>query len=103
MGQLASNYHCLSNDPFFGSEGAVTKSPLPISVGMSLWDAEKILICATLEHTGWRVTKAARILGIDRSTLYSKIIKRGIERPSRMTQAWHGSPESRSTTDSDAY
>ena len=90
---FASNLQYLGNVTFGRSESdsmkATGSGQLPISVGMSLWEAEKVLICATLEHTGWRVTKAARILGIDRSTLYSKIIKRGIEKPPRISRAWH--------------
>ena len=41
-------------------------------VGMTLRQAEKLLIVATLKHTEGNVRDAARILGIDRSTLYEK-------------------------------
>ena len=52
--------------------------PLPIRVGMTLEQAERVLITATLGHTGWKITKAAEMLGIDRSTLYAKISRYGI-------------------------
>jgi transcriptional regulator of acetoin/glycerol metabolism len=53
---------------------------LPVRVGMTLRAAERVLIAATLEHTGWQVKTAAAILGIDRSTLYDKIRRYGIAR-----------------------
>ncbi len=40
---------------------------------------EKIL--TVLEKTDWNKTKAARILGVDRSTIYRKIHKYGLSRP----------------------
>jgi DNA-binding protein Fis len=39
-------------------------------VGMTLRQAEKLLIVATLQHTEGNVREAARTLGINRSTLY---------------------------------
>jgi DNA-binding NtrC family response regulator len=53
----------------------VDTEPLPVRVGMTLRQAEKVLISATLEHTNWQIKQAASILGIDRSTLYAKIQK----------------------------
>ena len=41
-------------------------------VGMTLRQAEELLITATLQHTDGNVREAARILGINRSTLYEK-------------------------------
>jgi|OpeIllAssembly_1097287.scaffolds.fasta_scaffold02015_4 DNA-binding NtrC family response regulator len=38
-----------------------------------LKDMEKELIHRTLEENGWNIVRSAKILGIDRSTLYSKI------------------------------
>jgi len=46
---------------------------VPITVGTSLKDAEKLIIEATLKHTDGNVSLAAKILGIDRSTMYSKM------------------------------
>jgi hypothetical protein len=40
---------------------------------MTIREAEKVLVAATLEHTDGCISKAAAILGIDRSTLYAKI------------------------------
>jgi len=47
---------------------------------MSLAEMEKLLISATLSHTGGNIKESAAILGIDRSTLYEKIKKYGIPR-----------------------
>ena len=46
-----------------------------IPVGTPLREAEKVIIEATLRFTGGNISLAAKILGIDRSTLYSKIGK----------------------------
>ncbi len=43
--------------------------------------SEKDSILAMLEMTGWNKAKAARRLGISRATLYSKLLKYGIESP----------------------
>jgi two-component system, NtrC family, response regulator HydG len=58
----------------------VDPEPLPVTVGMSLRQAEKILIVATLARTKWQIKQAASMLGIDRSTLYDKIKRYGIRR-----------------------
>jgi len=47
---------------------------------MSLADMEKLLISATLRHTGGNIKESAAVLGIDRSTLYEKIKKYAIPR-----------------------
>jgi two-component system response regulator HydG len=44
-----------------------------IAIGTTLKDAEKRIIEATLRHTKGNVSLAAKILGIDRSTMYSKM------------------------------
>ena len=62
------------------NDAAAEPDPLPIWVGMMLWEAERVLIRATLEHTRWQMTETARMLGIDRSTLYAKLVRHGIER-----------------------
>jgi transcriptional regulator with GAF, ATPase, and Fis domain len=50
----------------------------------SLEDTERRHIVSVLERTGWRVAGkagAAEILGLNRSTLLSKMKKLGIRRP----------------------
>jgi transcriptional regulator of acetoin/glycerol metabolism len=47
---------------------------------MTLRAAEKALILATLEQTGGVMLEAARVLGIDRTTLYAKVRRHGIVR-----------------------
>jgi DNA-binding NtrC family response regulator len=46
---------------------------LTIQVGLKLNEVEKLVIDATLRHTAQNISRAARILGIDRSTMYEKI------------------------------
>jgi two-component system response regulator HydG len=49
----------------------------------SLQDLEKRYIQQVLEETGWNVTRAAQILGINRVTLHKKLNRYRIERPER--------------------
>jgi transcriptional regulator of acetoin/glycerol metabolism len=51
---------------------------LAMRVGMTLREVEKLLIAATLKQTRHNVSASAKILGIDRSTLYSKIKTYGL-------------------------
>jgi len=48
--------------------------------GETLESMERRHIRRVLNKTGWNISKAAQVLGIDRTTLYSKIKKHGIER-----------------------
>ena len=57
-------------------QGADIVGPGSIS---TLKESEIMMIRRTLEHTGSDKTRSARILGIDRATLYRKIKKYGIE------------------------
>jgi two-component system response regulator AtoC len=49
-------------------------------VGESLADVEKSHVTSILEHTGWNLSEAAKLLGIHRNTLRLKIKHYGIER-----------------------
>ncbi|MFH1954531.1 MAG: sigma-54 dependent transcriptional regulator [Pseudomonadota bacterium] len=51
------------------------------SSGNSLKDVEKEHVIRILGENQWNIAKSARILGIDRSTLYSKINRYQIQRP----------------------
>jgi DNA-binding NtrC family response regulator len=51
-----------------------------LAAGLTLQDVEKQYIAATLSRTEGNVKAAAAALGIDRSTLYEKIRRYGIER-----------------------
>ena len=61
--------------PFYCTEHAI---PLTDD---SLREVEKAHIRKILEGHEWNITRAARILGIDRSTLYGKIKRYGLVRP----------------------
>lgn len=61
------------------SEIPARKTTFPVT---SLAQAEKMLICSVLESTDWNLKKAAEQLDIARGTLYSKIEKYGICKPS---------------------
>jgi DNA-binding NtrC family response regulator len=56
---------------------------LEIAVGMTVGEAERLLISATLEHVGHDKPRAAAILGIGLRTLYRKIDAYGIREPRR--------------------
>jgi DNA-binding NtrC family response regulator len=51
----------------------VAAKTLSIQVGASLREVEKQVIEATLRHCDGNLSRAAKILGINRSTLYEKI------------------------------
>ncbi len=51
-------------------------SAAPVPVGE---EDERQLICSALEKTAWNKAKAARLLGIDRKTLYRKLAKYEID------------------------
>lgn len=57
-----------------GTEGA--------AAGRSLAEIERLHIKRTLEDTGWNIYRAARLLEIDRVTLYNRIKKYGFKRES---------------------
>jgi len=59
------------------SDGSLGPSIAP---GISLSEMERLLLTATIRHTGGNIKAAASILGIDRSTLYEKIKRYGIPR-----------------------
>ena len=52
-----------------------------VAAGETLADVEKAHIQAVLDRTEWNISRAARILAIDRVTLYSKIRKLGLSNP----------------------
>jgi DNA-binding NtrC family response regulator len=58
----------------------VTRVPFPVTNGQSLAEAEKAHILAVLEAQEWNISSAARVLEIDRGTLYHKIEKYGLEK-----------------------
>lgn len=61
---------------------AVKEGVAPDLRDLSLSRAEAALILEALEETDWNLKRAAGRLKIARGTLYSKIKKHGIRRPS---------------------
>jgi DNA-binding NtrC family response regulator len=51
--------------------------PLP----RTLADLERTHVARVLDETHWNMSRSARILGIDRGTLYAKVKRFGLERP----------------------
>ena len=47
----------------------------------TLAELEMVHVSRVLDESGWNMTRAARVLGIDRGTLYHKVRKFGLERP----------------------
>jgi len=74
-----------------GRGDVVTASDLPLRVTQtaavagsapgSLAEAERAHVQAVLDSSGWNITKAARILDVDRVTLYNKIKKYDLKKP----------------------
>ncbi|MBI5491059.1 MAG: sigma-54-dependent Fis family transcriptional regulator [Deltaproteobacteria bacterium] len=60
----------------------VASADLP-STGRTLQDIERRHIEAILAETEWNITHSASTLGIDRVTLYNKIKRYGLKRPTR--------------------
>jgi DNA-binding NtrC family response regulator len=68
-----------------GPEIAPSDFPMQLTVphtssGRRLEDVARAHIERVLEDSGWNLTHAAETLGIDRSTLYSKIKSYGLKR-----------------------
>jgi transcriptional regulator of acetoin/glycerol metabolism len=59
------------------TKGEATPRSGPLA---SLEDMERRHVAAVLAHTGGNVSQSARILGIDRVTLYNKMKRYGIRR-----------------------
>ena len=74
---------CESCFDFLSTRGRRAKGGFTAPVNLTLAQVELQVIPAVLDDTGWNVKAAAAVLGIDRSTLYEKIKKYGIERPQR--------------------
>ena len=66
-----------SKRPFMPS---VAPELVKVYAGMSLDRAEQLLIEATLRYTSGNVSQAAKMLGLDRSTLHVKLKRYGIKR-----------------------
>ena len=46
-----------------------------------LAEAERAHVLSVLEASGWNITRAARVLDVDRVTLYNKIKKYELKKP----------------------
>jgi Nif-specific regulatory protein len=63
------------------SESGEWSSLAPTYEAVPLMEVEKRHVAATLDSCGWNKTRAAEILGIERSTLDRKIRRFGLKRP----------------------
>jgi two-component system response regulator HydG len=54
--------------------------PKEAPAGKSLSDMERLHVRRILHDSGWNITRAARLLEIDRVTLYNKIKRYGLEK-----------------------
>jgi DNA-binding NtrC family response regulator len=59
----------------------VTQAPAAGPGPGSLAEAERAHVQAVLDANGWNITRAARVLDVDRVTLYNKIRKYGLKKP----------------------
>jgi DNA-binding NtrC family response regulator len=59
----------------------VVQAPASGPAPGSLAEAERAHVLAVLDSSGWNITKAARILDVDRVTLYNKIRKYELKKP----------------------
>lgn len=53
-----------------------------IQMGTALTEVERLVIEATLQRTGWNMSRCARVLGIDYESLYAKL------RAHRLKEQW---------------
>ena len=73
--------HVLAEEDFgFLNHSNGDKKKWPVAGNASIEDMEKQLIAATLQRTKGNIKESAEVLGIDRSTLYEKIKRYGIQR-----------------------
>ena len=59
---------------------SLVQRSLPVQESITLQDYEKNLILKTLQETNWNKHKAAKKLNINRSTLYGKMKRYGLEK-----------------------
>jgi DNA-binding NtrC family response regulator len=72
-GPLARSHLMFASQRRVSAPAAAHASGLDIRVGMTVADAERILIRATIEQAGGNKTRAAAILGISTKTLHGKL------------------------------
>lgn len=75
---VVSKSSCLTKKDF--KLNNVQQTP-EYNTGYSLADVEKAHIINVLEQEHWNISQAAKILGVDRVTIYKKLQKYGIKRP----------------------
>jgi transcriptional regulator of acetoin/glycerol metabolism len=70
-----------------GREAEIQSTDFPFQLhpvephgGRTLEDIERVHIERVLEETNWNLSRAARILDIDRTTLYNKLKRYGLKR-----------------------
>lgn len=64
-----------------GQQDPAPARPKSAPRSYNLTENERTLVSEVLELTNWNITQAARMLGLTRSTLYSKIERHGLQTP----------------------
>jgi DNA-binding NtrC family response regulator len=67
--------------PLGGGGDGIPAPRGPFDLAAEMERHERALVLAVLERSGWRMTRAARELGLERSHLYKKLRALGIDRP----------------------
>ena len=76
---LSNNSTFSAEHLLLGSETGAKEIEREEDACQSIATVEKHHITEVLKETSWRMTKASKILGINRTTLYNKIKHYGIE------------------------
>jgi two-component system response regulator AtoC len=67
--------------PAIAQPASARPGPAAPHDGTELHDEDRTMVVKTLEHTGWNVTKSARLLGLTRDMMRYRIEKLGLSRP----------------------
>jgi len=78
---IACHGGVLTEQDFSFLKRSMSKRPFALAANLNLREVEKEVIAAAIERAGGNIKEAARILGIDRSTLYERLKRYGISRP----------------------
>ena len=75
---VVTQHKVLSQNDFILNQAG---DKIKYSTDLSLYSVEKVHILRVLEKNKWNISTSAKLLGIDRVTIYKKLQKYGIKRP----------------------